>query len=535
MSVMTEVARSLPPTLVLVCDYVSYYAHRFPANEAAVCDGERLSFLELERRVALCAKSLIAAGICKGDRVATLCTPHTDFLTLFLASGAIGAIWLGLNPKYQVDELKAVMEDAEPAILFSRHNIAGRDFGDDLRNLKSSMKNELQVVLLGEGHELQGALSFSEYQEAGSTISDESLRAARAGVETADPTLIVYTSGSTGRPKGAVISHYALIKCCRTTLGHWFATPLRILNFLPINHIGCVGDISCFCLIGGGTIIFMEQFDAHESLDLIEKENITILGGVPTTLQMCATHPDFAKYDYSSVQLIFWSGAAASPDLVRRLRTVSPRQSMSYGMTETVGSVTFSSVCDDVDILTNTIGTPAQEYEVKLQDSPKPNATLSQVGELLVRGDFMMTEYWRQPEATNEAIDSDGWLHTGDLAEIRADGNFRLIGRIKEMFKSGGYNIYPREVESVIESHPNISVAVVVPVPDELYQEVGVAFVEPLPHEAIEPLSLQKYCKEKMANYKVPKLFVVQSRLPRLPVGKIDKKVLRESALKLKR
>ena len=525
----------VPIKLELLSEYAHYYAQLSPDAEAVVTGAARCTYKDLANRVDTSARALLAAGVRKGDRVAVLSVPHNDFFVIFLAAGSIGAIYVGLNPRHTLNELQYVIADAEPAILLSRLQVGDRDYRGELAELGKTAGSNLQIVALGDDEADSPYPMLDEFLESGTKTSRRSLRDHRDSVKGSDPTLIVYTSGSTGRPKGAGISHYALIKCSRSQHRYWNASPIRMLNFLPINHIGCVGDIACFCLVGGGTIVFLEKFGVADSLRLLQDENVTIWAGVPTTLQMCVQDPAFGSFDLSGVQLIFWSGAAASRDLVEALQAITANLSTSYGTTETVGSVTFTDPYSGTDALAGTIGKPVRGYEVDIDSAVSRAGDDRQAGELLVRGDFIMDRYWRRPAATSHAIDKDGWLHTGDLAERLPDGSYRLIGRLKEMFKSGGYNVYPREIEIALEAHPGVALAAVVSVPDDLYQEVGVAFVESHAAYAVNPAELEEHCRQRIANYKVPKLIVVVDSLPRLPVGKIDKEALRKSADRLRR
>jgi fatty-acyl-CoA synthase len=362
------------------------------------------------------------------------------------------------------------------------------------------------------------------------SVTEEDLAGARALVEAGDAAMLVYTSGTTGRPKGAMLPHRGLVKCSEIQSRIWTADPLRILNNFPINHVGCVGDICCYVLVSGGTIIFMEQFEPKKILKTIEQERITAYGQIPAMFAMTletggrADGQTGSNADLSSVQLIIWSGAAASRELILRLREICPRMSSSYGLTESVGSVTYVRDTEDLEILADTIGWPHPAFEFRLATPEGVPVPVGEPGEIQVRGDFIMLGYWNRPEATREAIDEQGWLHTGDLAVERPDGAIKLIGRLKEMFKSGGYNVYPREIEIALESHPAVRLAAVISVPDPLYVEVGHAFVAA---DGVTDDDLREHCRTRLANYKVPKRFTIASDLPLLPIGKIDKRALR--------
>jgi fatty-acyl-CoA synthase len=507
---------------VRITDYLGRWAKAAPDREAAVLDDVRISYAELERRVDRVARALIAVGVKRGDRVATLSTPHPDFYVTFLASASIGAMWLGLNPKYTLEEQRYVVDDADPAVLFARTRIGDRDYTIDLIDLCSGSKRGL--IALPPGDLPARAAPLSLFESYGASVSDEDLARARALVEPADPAMLVYTSGTTGRPKGAMLPHRGLVRCSEVQSKIWTAEPLRILNNFPINHVGCVGDICCYVLVSGGTIVFNEQFDPKEVLRTIEKERITAYGQIPAMFAMTLATDEARKTDFSSVQIIIWSGAAASRELILKLREITPRMSSSYGLTESVGSVTYVRDTEDFEILADTIGWPHPAYEFRLASPEGTPMPVGEPGEIQVRGDFIMLGYLNRPEATREAIDDAGWLHTGDLAVARPDGAIKLIGRLKEMFKSGGYNVYPREIEIALEAHPAVRLAAVIGVPDSLYTEVGHAFVVA---DGVTGDELRDHCRTRLANYKVPKRFTIASALPLLPIGKVDKRALR--------
>jgi len=514
---------------VRISDYTRRWAEAAPDREAVVLGSIRWSYAELDRRVDRLARALLAAGVRRGDRVATLCTPHPDYFVTFLASASIGALWLGLNPRYTLGELQYVVNDAAPKVLFTRTRIGERDYIDDIIALKGGCQAIESLVVLGNDPPVPGAESFAAFEARTDVVSADDLAHARALVEPGDAALLVYTSGTTGRPKGAMLPHRGLVKCSEVQVRHWVADPLRILNNFPINHVGCVGDISCYVLVAGGTMVFMEQFDPGRMLQLIAQERITVWGQIPAVFTMTlgtdrradgpADRPDLA-----SIQLIIWSGSAAPRDLILQLRDICPNLSSSYGLTESVGSVTYAVGTDDLDILADTIGFPCPDYEFRLASPEGVEVGVGEPGEIQVRGDFIMLGYWNRPEATREAIDAEGWLHTGDLGLRRPDGAIRLIGRLKEMFKSGGYNVYPREIEIALESHPAVRLAAVIGVPDPVYAEVAHAFVVA---EGISEAELREHCRTRLANYKVPKQFTIRSDLPLLPIGKIDKRALR--------
>lgn len=509
-----------------ISDYASANAARNPNGEALVLGTRRWTHQDVAASVDILAKALLAHGITKGDRIAVLQTPHPDYWITFLATASIGAIWVGLNPRYRLAELTHVIADAEPALLIARSRIDDRDYSVELTQL--TLTSKAPPVIFDGDPVIPGAISMSEFLSTGADVSRHALEAARKDCGGRDPCLIVYTSGSTGKPKGALLHHEGIATFCVTQNSLWTVAPIRTLNFLPINHIGCVVDISAPAMVGGGTIVFLEQFHPQRSMALIESEQLTVWGSVPSVFSMQLALPNFDKLDLSSLQLIVWGGAAMGEDLVRRLVDIHPRVATNYGMTETSSAVTSLGPTNDVAALWQTVGKAFPGVEIKLVDSEGSVVAEGEPGEVLTRSRLNFLGYWRQSDATAAAFDAEGYFRTGDIAVQHSDGRYTIVGRVKEMFKSGGYNVYPREVETVLECHPNIKMAAVVGVPDQQWQEVGVAYV--VAEDDITVEGLEAWCRARLANYKVPKRFVLENELPLLPIGKIDKLALKRKA-----
>jgi acyl-CoA synthetase (AMP-forming)/AMP-acid ligase II len=514
----------LPPLLDRISDYVEWYAQRTPDAEALVLDSRRINYAQLASEVRALSNALLAAGVKSGDRIATLTPPHPDFFVIFLAAASIGAVWVGLNPRYTRNELCYVLGDSRPSVVFSRTQIRDRDYSDDIRALQVDLPATRWVVL-GDDLPCANCTSQAEFLASGVGVHNDSLQLARAAVRPEDPALIVYTSGSTGSPKGALLTHRGLAFCCRVQNRYWGARPLRTLNFFPVNHIACVGDLASFTLVGGGCSVFLEQFSPADCLANIARERISVWLGVPTTFLLSLRDPSFAQADLSSVQRIAWSGAAASAELIDSLLRLGKWLGTSYGLTETVGSVTYTALQPSRASLLKTVGTPAPEYCLRIVDAADVSVAAGEIGEIQVRGESLLTGYWERAAATREAFSAD-WFKTGDLARWTEDAEVELVGRKLEVFKSGGYNIYPREVEIALERHGAVRLAAVVAKPDPVFGEVGHAFVVPQPGASLEPAELESHCRQNLANYKVPKGFTVLLDPPLLPVGKIDKRAL---------
>lgn len=507
------------PVLARISDYASWHAARQPDAIALSLGSAEMSYAQLARRVDELARALLAAGVHKGDRVATLQTPHPDYVVAFLASASIGAIWLGLNPRYQMAELRRALVDADPVVLLTRTAIEERRYDAEIKSLVAASPGLQRVVVFDGDPLVSGAETMQAFIATGRVVPAVELDAARSACGAQDPCLIVYTSGSSGNPKGALLHHEGIATISRTQNEIWPVNPYSIVNYFPINHVGCVVDCTTPCLVAGGTLHFMEHFEPRQCLELMVKKRVTIWGSVPSAFQLQTELDGFDEYDLRAVQLIAWGGAAMPEPLIGRLLRICRRLCTNYGMTESCGTITSVEPTDDLDILAHSVGHAIPAVEIRLADTD---------GELQVRSPCNFLGYWRNPEATAAAWTTDGFFRTGDLAVRRPDGRYRLVGRLTDMYKSGGYNVYPREIESVLEEHPAIARAAVVPAQDPLWQEVGIAFVV-----AMAPVSgpqLEAYCRTQLASYKIPKRIVIESELPLLPIGKVDKRALRDRA-----
>ena len=512
------------PDLPRLGDYVRHWARQRPGHEAAVLDDLRLSYESLAERVAAMSKALLAAGVAPGDRVAMLTPPHPYFLITMLAASDIGAIWLGMHPRYRRPELHHVVAAAQPKLLFAFSEIDGRRYRGDLGELAAAHPCLERTVLIDEGG--PGGAGLADFVGAGSAVSDARLERARSRVAAGDTAVIIFTSGSTGAPKGAMIPHRALVGGGRVQGLHWPSSHMRLLQNMPPNHIAGLGMSTAQAIVTGGTVVFVDRFDPRRLLDTIERERITFFMHAPAIYHMLMSEPDFAARDVSSIEYWLWAGSPAPAGLVARLHAMGARVGTAFGMTELGTYATFSDAGAGIEVLAESIGRPEPRYELRLAERSGRVPPRGGEGEIQARGDWVMNGYFNHPQATHEAFTADGWFRSGDIAVEREDGNWTLVGRLKEMFKSGGFNVYPREIEIAIEAHPAVAMAAVIGVPDPQWHEVGHAFVQAAPSAGVEAPALDAWCREHLANYKVPKAFEIVDELPRLAIGKIDKQAL---------
>ena len=519
---MTDGVQELP-RLHGLNEYLDTHASEMP-NDVAVVDGSlELSWEQLKSVVCSIAQALEESGLRSGQTLAFAGVPGSVFWITFLACQRIGAVWLGLNPQYTHRELLHVMTDARPALV--------------LNSFKEG--HQISSVLVEAAAEATAGPVFpigSEVGEIASMLSGLQVRPEGLNrlfsqeLQRAQVALIVYTSGSTGSPKGAMVTQVGLIEN-----GWWLARrlnfePHRTLANLPINHIGCIGDVCATSLVSGGGLVFMPKFDPEEAVRLIREKRVEWIPQVPAQFQLMLSKGGMDKGSLASVKCITWGGAAMPRGLIEQLQAWVPDVFNSYGLTECSGTISVTQREADIDALADTVGAPVDPSLVTIADEDGNVVSTGESGEVRIRGRHLFHGYLNRPEATRDSLTQDGWLKTGDLGMLREDGNLCLLGRTHEMFKSGGYNVYPRELETVIESLPEVELCAVVSIPDELWQEVGVAYIQADPN-ALQVERIAAHCKANLANYKVPKRFVIRADLPLLPIGKVDKPLLREEAM----
>jgi acyl-CoA synthetase (AMP-forming)/AMP-acid ligase II len=527
---MTDTLPGGAPRLVRLSDYVSHYA-RTTGDREAIAFGElRLDYAALDARIDRCAAALLKAGVGPGDRVAMLTTPRPEFAEVLLACQRVGAIWVGLNTRYRLPELQYILGDCAPRLLISLIATPdGRRFDADLEALQGAIPGLSEIITFPAA--LPGvSRSYEAFLQAGDAIA-----APTQAAKEDDATVIVYTSGTTGRPKGALLAHRNLIYCY-TSVSRSFAGKesvregLRVLCNLPPNHIGCISEMFGNAIIRGGAVVFADRFDPGETLAIIARENITLFGGVPVMLETIFGHPDYEKADLSSVKMIGWGGAPATRDLVSRMMRTGAHLFTNYGMTEGGAVVSATDPDADLDQLCDTVGRPDASNDHRIVDETGRTLGAGETGEIWLRGPGVFLGYWNNAGATAAALTADGWLRTGDIAMALANGAWKLEGRKADMFKSGGFNVYPREIELALEEHPDVGYSAVIGVPDAQYFEVGSAFVVPKAGCSPTPEAIIAFLRERLANYKIPKTVHIREALPMLPIGKVDKLALWDQA-----
>ena len=503
-------------------------ADRFGGDEALVDGTTRLSFRDLAERVDHVARALVASGIERGDRVALWAPNSAAWVVTSFAVYAVGAVLVPLNTRYRGEEAGHVLRTSRARLLFAVTDLLGSDLVALLADVAGLESLEEIVVL--EGPPRPGCTTLPEFTARATDAHGREVTRRRAAVSAADASDIIFTSGTTGKPKGAVLGHGASV---RTYLAWSELVGLRrgdrYLVVYPFFHTAGLKSGVLACVLRGATILPHAVFDVVPVMARVAAERITMLPGPPTVFQSILNHPEFASFDLSSLRLSVTGAATVPVDVIRRMRADLRFETVvtGYGLTETTGTVSMCRHDDPPEVIATTVGRPLPGVRVRIVDAEGHAVAPGDPGEILVQGFNVMKEYYEDPAATKEAIDEDGWLRTGDIGILGHDGNLRITDRKKDMFIVGGFNAYPAEIEGIMVGHPQVGQVAVVGIPDDRLGEVGVAFVVPRPGQEVDPDELVAWCRERMANFKVPRVVRIVDALPLNPTGKVMKFELR--------
>jgi fatty-acyl-CoA synthase len=499
-------------------DWIKRHAERTP-HKLALVDahtGTELTYTQFNERANRFASFLRDnLRIQRGDRVSILAKNSAEYYEILFGCGKMGAILNTLNWRLAVPELAFILKDCTPRVL-----IYEPEFAAAVEELKTQVDWEFAVVMGDEAPE--DAWTYDDALVAGSP----------QGVQmpplTYDDTwAIIYTSGTTGRPKGAQVTYGNFFYNAVGMGGAIDLTSEDVnLNVLPTFHIGGLGLYAGPTFHAGGTVVVMRDFDPGALLGLIETWRVTALLLVPSIYLVLAQYPEFDRYDLSSVRSWASGGSALPPALVHQFVEKGITIQQGFGMTET-GPTVFLVTKEDAARKAGSVGKPVLHTDVCIQDRERNVLGPSEVGELCIRGGNVTTGYWNRPEATAEAI-VDGWLHSGDAAKCDDEGFYYIVDRWKDMFISGGENVYPAEVENVIYDHPAVAEVAVIGVAHPKWQEVGKAIVVVKSDHTLTEQEVIDFCQGKLARYKIPKSVAFVDALPRTAAGKVLKRELRK-------
>ena len=477
--------------------------------------GERISYRDLNARANRAANFLSRRlGVAQGDRVGILAADSAEYLALFFACGKLGAILVPLNWRLTARELAFMVNDSAPKVLFY-----GAEHAAAVDEMRSGIPVR-QFVAMDRAR--PGDVAGYADVQAGSPAAPP---AVDLGLD--QPWAILYTGGTTGLPKGAVLTHGNITWNSINTIVSWGVREDDIIpSFTPMFHTGGLNVFVNPLIHMGGTSILTRSFEVEQTIDILERGRATVLFLVPTMFTMLATSPRFASADLASLRYCISGGAACPAALYHTYWDRGLLLKQGYGLTE-AGPNTFYVHPDDVKRKIGSVGKPLFHIDLRIADDEGHDVPQGQVGELLIRGPHVVPGYWNRPEETAKTI-VDGWLHTGDLATRDDEGFYSIVDRKKDMFVSGGENVYPTEVEDVIYQHPAVLEAAVIGVPDAKWGEVGRAVVVLKAGKALTETELLDFCRERLARYKVPKSAAFVPSLPKSAANKVLKRTLRE-------
>ena len=525
-------------------DLLNQAAHRFGPREALMYEGQRWTFDEFRGEVDRVARALINLGIQPGDKVSIWMPNRAEWLFLFGAVAKIGAILVPINTRFRTGDMEYLVNHSDSAALILMdksgpvnyldmlREVAPEVDGGDAANLRPAAFPALRNVIIVGDEQPAGVIAWDAMVAGADEVHASELAQREAGVSPDDTFLLMYTSGTTGFPKGVMHCHNPLRTITDAANRMGMSSRDVILMYLPLFHCFGLYEGPLMSWVTGARVVLTTMFDAGETLRLIESEKATVMDGFDAHFYDLCHHSDVDKTDRSSLRTILLAVGMASSEPVARLAQEKFCPTLSaWGMTEVGVGATRTFLDAPTDDRCVESGHPLPGYEFKVID-PDTGDMLppSTMGELCVRGYATMQGYYKRPEATSEAIDGDGWFHTGDVATIRDDGSVRFLGRYKDMLKVGGENVDPTEVEAFLLEHPAISKAQVIGVPDPRLSEVACACVVVEPGQVITDADLDAYCRGKMASFKIPRHLLVVDDYPMTSSGKVQKYLLRQMA-----
>ncbi|MGD9057898.1 MAG: o-succinylbenzoate--CoA ligase [Desulfobacterales bacterium] len=486
-------------------------------KEALVDGARRLTYRELNRRVNRLARSFQTLGLAHGDRCAILAHNCLEYVEVIFATAKLGLTLVPLNWRLSPPELAFNLSDSgADTLLFDA------EFAEVVTQLQEQTTIKRMIVLgSAAGRESDAYEELLARQSEDEPTVDQPV-----GLDTAH--IIMYTAGTTGRPKGAVLSQGASFwNAINLTLDMNFTPNDRNLSVLPMFHIGGIGLFTLPVLYMGGTVVIQRTFEPAETLRLLRKEKITLFFGVAAVFLFLIQHADFKPDAFAKVRVVMSGGAPLPVSLVRQYHDAGIVLQQGFGMSEAAPSI--ATLSKDLALKkAGSIGRALFHVEARVVDAEMNDVPADAEGELVIRGPNLMQGYWNRPEATNEAFEG-GWFHTGDIARMDADGDLYIVDRKKDMFISGGENVYPAEVENAIFELPQVAEAAVIGAKDEKWGEVGRAIVALKAGEELEEAEIIDFLKERLAKYKVPKQVIFVDQLPRNAAGKVLKNKLREA------
>jgi fatty-acyl-CoA synthase len=520
---MSESLRKVRIQVTTLGDLLLIAADRDPDREALVLPGERATYGELAERALRRARSLKALGVQPGDHVGILLPTSMDFVEILFGIALCGAVVVPVNARYRYNELAYVIENGDLVTLITTDRIAEHvnfverlnqalpDLAQqtDPKSLSLSTAPKLRNIVLLGGEPPPGFVDQRTFESLAETVDEDAVHEVRLAVRLRDIAIMLYTSGTTSNPKGCLLTHEAMVRNSIALGRHRYQLTAedRFWAPLPMFHIAAILPMIAIFDVGG-TYVTMQHFDAGVALKMLEEDGVTAtFPSFVTIMSDLIHHPDFPKTDLSKMRLMN-ANFAVQPDSIRDAfleRMPSTIYVGTFGMTETAGTVTTSRLDDPLDQRVGRLGKPLPGLKVRIVDPNGVDVPPGERGEALVKGYCTLEGYYKDPAKTAQALDADGWYHTGDIGSIDAAGTMMFHGRIKDMLKVGGENVAAAEIEACLTRHPAVRLAQVVGVPDARLQEVPAAFVERAPDAEVTEQELIDFCRKEIASFKVPR------------------------------
>ena len=547
----TSGTSDVPLLGLTIGDLFDHTATRYADNEALVSchQGLRYTYRQLQMEVDRCARALIALGVEKGQRVGIWAPNCAEWTITQFATAKLGAILVNINPSYRLNEVQYALRQSGCTWLVTAPQFKTSDYAGMIHELtpelaasrpgalaSAAFPSLRGVVRLGEDAS-PGMLRWADLLAMAERIGADELARRQRQQEFDDPINIQFTSGTTGYPKGATLSHHNILN------NGFFTTELlrftdrdRLLIPVPLYH--CFGMVmgNLGCVTHGATMIYpSDGFDPTAVLEAAQAERATALYGVPTMFIAELNHPDFARYDLSALRTGIMAGSPCPVEVMKQVQAQMHMHevAIAYGMTETSPVSTQTRIGAPLAKQVGTVGQVHPHVQIKIVDPQTGQVVpVGERGELCTRGYSVMLGYWDNDEATRTSIDAARWMHTGDLATMDDEGYLNIVGRIKDMIIRGGENVYPREIEEFLYSHPKIQDVQVIGVPDEKYGEEIMAWVKLREGQAATQDEIRDYCRGKIAHYKIPRYVHFVDAFPMTVTGKVQKFLMREESVK---
>lgn len=526
-------------------------ANTYPDNDALIVLHQNVhwSYRELQQRANQCARALLSMGVRKGDRVGVWSPNCSEWTVSQIATAKIGAILVNVNPAYRTHELEYALNQSGARFLITADSFKTSDYRGMLYELapelkacadgklKSQKLPDLECIINLSDEKHPGMWRWADMLELADHVSEDELADLQATLQFDDPINIQYTSGTTGFPKGATLSHHNILNngfFVAESMG--FTSEDRLVIPVPLYH--CFGMVmgNLGCITHGATMIYPDEgFDPTSVLKAVHSQKATALYGVPTMFIAELDHPEFDSFDLSTLRTGIMAGSICPTEVMKQVisKMNMKEVQIAYGMTETSPVSTQTGAKDSIEKRVSTVGRTQPHLESKIVDPGNGQIVpRGEIGELCTRGYSVMLKYWNNEKATAEAIDEAGWMHTGDLATMDDEGYIQIVGRIKDMVIRGGENVYPKEIEEFLYTHPAVSEVQVTGVPDKKYGEELIAWVKLHPHaDDITAEELREFCKGKITHFKIPRYFKFVDAFPMTVTGKIQKFKMREMSI----